>query len=151
MLVTRNRTKPSLSEEGLYEFKAGEQAKTEVQSVVFRHLFNLPSKQNPRRQPFPPMKSPPFVYRRCGARPVLGAKVPVTKPQFEFRSSRFFRKQARPWQKYDQRILQQQQQRKLQQRQWQWPSRQLILRQSRNPAFHTSYVNERTNGPMVPG
>ena len=25
--------------------------------VVFRHQFNLPSKQKPRRQPFPPMKS----------------------------------------------------------------------------------------------
>ena len=28
--------------------------------VVFRHQFNLPSKQKPRRQPFPPMKSPPL-------------------------------------------------------------------------------------------
>ena len=28
--------------------------------VVFRHQFNLPYKQKPRRQPFPPMKSPPL-------------------------------------------------------------------------------------------
>ena len=75
--------------------------------MTFRDQFNFPSYPKTLRQQLPQMKSPPFVYRRCGARPPLGANSQVTKPQ-PVRSSRSYGL-ARPWQKYNQRTLQQQQ------------------------------------------